>query len=62
MLTEEDTFNALKRTPFDIVDKGVFYVAKLGNVDAFLLSHGWTLQEYRDEWRNRIAKLTKQPN
>ncbi len=59
-MTEEDTFNKLRRIPFsemlDIVDSvspRVWFTLLRGTnreLDLFLKPYGWTSDEYLEEW------------
>ncbi len=47
-MSEEDTFQALKRTPFDIVEIG-WRARPHDTDDQWVLDNGWTLDDFYDE-------------
>ena len=50
-MTEDDTFNALKRTSFDYLYE-IWTTRKIDSPRDFVKSHGWDF----DEFRNRVVE------
>ena len=61
MLTQDDTFERLRRIPFDQMRTMVakFYIDNNGtriSIEAMMKSHGWSVEKYNVEW-NRLNDL-----
>lgn len=60
MKTEEDTFNALRRTPFDQVFKEWAILTTFNPTDSksvfeLWLRHGWTMHDFCLEWKKHYV-------
>lgn len=59
-LTEEDTFNKLRRIPYQeirsIVTHHGSYLLPTRHLQKVLKEHNWTLSEYTSEWAKELNK------
>jgi hypothetical protein len=56
-MTEEDTFNTLRRSPFEVLYKDVILSSSLREFSDVLTKHKWTADEYYVERHRRSKQL-----
>jgi hypothetical protein len=56
MITEDNTFNALKRSTYEVIYNEVM-LCPVWSADALtpiINKHGWAYDEFRNEWNKRL--------